>query len=438
MTRLLLLCGLAAWLGCSSTDSGSLAGPGDDFPNSRTAVRTAVSACLDAGSVWRQVDVLGDTLPDAGEAESLMVAPLTPNTAAGGAPKRAAEIEWDSVVVDFSDTAVGLLHVYRFTNDFFVTTGQALTLLYNRAALDSTDDNDTILSLIGRTDLVFSDERYEYTFADSDTNGTLDTGEVTHVKETRFTTTVTSVAGTSEDNFAAAVNIVVFDQVVVGAVAGDTLSSVTLADYDNDGTLYDSTGDANAIRVEVVEKNPDLVGQPHIARRRSMLVLTLTESGAWTTTRLTINNTLRRGGGESLALIGPRADSSFCGGDTAALVFSRRGAANGGIDTLHISFEILLAPEISRYAAHRLVSLEARGGAPALGIESFRLGFVPDAPKKWSAFALKGTLNAAIEFRNNARAGLSGTVDEDSVYVEYFDSWGRTYAGPLESLGAEE
>lgn len=424
------------WLGCSSTDSGGLAGPGDDFPNSRTAVRTAVSACLDAGSAWRQVDVLGDTLPEAAEAESLMVAPLAPHAGGGGTPKRAAGAEWDSVVVDFSDTSLGLLHVYRFANDFFVVSTQMLTMKYNRAALDSIEGNDTILTLIGQTELVFSDERYEYSFADIDTSGTLDTGEVTHVKDGRFTTTVTSVTGTSGDNFAATVTIATFDQVVLGAVAGDTLSSVSLADYDNDGALYDSTGDSNAIRVAVVEKNPDLVGQPHIARRRSVLVLTLGESGAWIATRLAINNTLRRGGGEYLALIGPHADSSFYGGDTASLVLRRWGAANEGIDTLHISFDIALASRVTNYAAHRLVAFEARGGAARLGIESFQFRFVPDSPKRWSAFELKGTLSAAIEFRNNAHAGLSGTVDGDSVFVEYYDSWGTTYTGPLEHLDA--
>ena len=197
MLGIALIIALLFLAGCSSS-TGPTAGTGDDFPNTMTSAANSLLSSLEQAGGWKQIDVLGDTIASVSSAESLLVAPLAPaDSAAGGLSRRAAvhATSADSIVWDFADTALGIVRKYRYANDFFVVTTEVYVLAYNISALDTIPENDTILDLRGESRVVFSDEWYTYYFADTDTNGFLDTGAVSHVVRGLFNVTTTWASG---------------------------------------------------------------------------------------------------------------------------------------------------------------------------------------------------------------------------------------------------
>jgi hypothetical protein len=418
-------CGL---LGCSGA-LNTAAGPGDDFPNSKSVLGKALAEGIGLSSDWVVSNQVPDTLSDSltqgiTTAESLLVQPAR--------TKKSSSIDLanETYQWNLSDSAKGYVLLYYSKDGLTAITQDTLKILYHNIA-DTAAGVRKVLTVSGNEYYRVNANNFSYHIIDSDTNGFFDHGTVLLVMPQIGFTSVVSAAGTSgnDNNFTDKSKLRI-SSVHTYTISGyDTLSMIEIDDADHDGAIYDSTAARNIIDVRVRSINVSRLTPVYLSGIAARIDIGTAKAKTVKPIRYAWLSTYNDGHAEDFWMRGNRPDSSFQGLDTATAVYTRYVPDQGGLDTITGTYSVVLDRDFPVSLNNRLLSFSLSRKLPRDTIISLQLSVVFSSPLlPGETLASKsGIFDAAVIVGGtNATATVNGSFTKDIIEGRYTAPDGTT------------
>jgi hypothetical protein len=244
---------------CSCTNM-TIAGGGNDFPNSRELGLT-IADNLASGDHWSD----SVSLPEPSSPLALAQAISIPTAASQGLSKTCKTASKTTIKIDLSDTANGIVNMYISSSNDSILRNDTLAVLYDEAYRDTINNNERLHFAKGTISFRRSSITQTYSYSDGDGDGVINNqnGKPNRLKIATSQTTLLGVTTTSECivdggkdgnlDTKADIRILAYSTSAVDK-KGDTLSLTDYESYDNDSTIIDASGpDSCLVRLRSLE-----------------------------------------------------------------------------------------------------------------------------------------------------------------------------------------
>jgi hypothetical protein len=418
-------------LGCSKTGiNTNVAGGGDDFPNSKTAIAAALAQNTQLYSNWNQFSQVPDSqTTDLGAADSLIASATA--THAGLAKTAASQLQTDSAYWDKSDSSRGFVYHYTIREDIQTLTNERKTIRWDSLAQDSITGNEFVLAIAGTIENKLTKTVLEYYFYDTDQNGFLDQAMIRYTQPILglyFQTLVWATSG-NDNNFTNPAKRRMNRILSLEIAGADTLQLTDLRDADGDSAIF-RHGVVNRVTATIAKRSlyPLLTGQPALSTTSLRATLPAADSSHWQMQTFHYTALYTDGHREVVAITGTGADSLLVPGDSALVLYQLLSAPGPTYDSASVRFSVRLGASVNNNAGNALLSYAITESNNHQVVRYVLYSFVSSAPiyAATPSDSIGGTIHAEVRF-DDGTSGWANAVFGNGIFdVTYHAPQGDT------------
>ena len=417
---------LGLTLGCStSAVDPVIAGGGDDFPNSKTAIASTLAQNTQIYTDWNQFEQVPDT-----QATNLNAADSLIMSATGGhaglAKARAENALGDSLSWDLADSASGTVLLYRIRDDLFTLTSEKRAVRWDANARDSAIGNEFVLAVAGTIENKITKSVLEYYLFDTDTNGFFDLAFVRHTQPVLgvyYQTSVWAVSG-NDNNFGVREKRRIYRVMTLQILGADTLQLTDIRDADGDSAIF-RRGTANAVTATIKSKSlyPVLTNQRVLSTINLRATLPSSDSSHWEAQTFHCVSVYTDGHSENVTIAGYQADSLLRPNDSAYILFESFSApaAGGAYDSTTVRFSVMVGASVNDKQHHALLSYSIMYVNNHQNVRSILFSFVSDDPiyPATPPDSISGTIHAEVGYQDGTSGWATAVFGTGIFKVTY-------------------
>jgi hypothetical protein len=421
---------LALTLGCSKTGVTNVAGGGDDFPNSKTAIASALAQNTQLYSNWNQFGQVPDSqTTDLGAADSLITSATA--THAGLAKAAASQLQTDSVYWDKGDSSQGFVYLYTIREDIQTLINEKRTIRWDSLARDSITGNEFVLAIAGTIENKITKTVLEYYFYDTDQNGFLDQAMIRYTQSVLglyFQTSVWATSG-NDNNFTNPAKRRMNRILTLEISGADTLQLTDLRDADGDSAIF-RHGVVNGVTATIVKRSlyPLLTGQPALSTTSLRAALPAADSSHWQMQTFHYTALYTDGHRAVVTIAGTGADSLLVPGDSALVLYQLLSAPGAIYDSASARFSVRLGASVNNNAGNALLAYAITESNNHQVVRYVLYSFVSSAPiyAATPSDSIGGTIHAEVRF-DDGTSGWANAVFGNGIFdVTYHPPRGDT------------
>jgi hypothetical protein len=406
----------------STVDPGH-AGGGDDFPNSRSTVASALAQNTQLYSNWNQFDQVPDSqTTDLKAADSLIV--TATGTHAGLSKTSAQKAISDSTVWDLSDSALGFVSLYRIRDEILTLTSEKRVVRWDAAARDSVIGNEFILAIAGTIENKITKAVLEYYLFDTDKNGYLDVAFVRYTQQILGIYYQTSVWATSgnDNNFTVREKRRMNRIMSLQILGADTLQFTEIRDADGDSAIF-RHGMTNSVTATIKNRSlyPILTNQRVLSTIDFRATLPATDSSHWQMKTFHGSSLYTDGHRELVTIAGNGTDSLLVPNDSAYVLFENLSAPGTTYDSTSVRFSVKLGSSVKDKTGNALLSYVITHSNNHQNLRYILYSFVSGAPVYafTSPDSVSGTIHAEVRFDNGSSGWVTAVFGDGIFDVTY-------------------
>jgi hypothetical protein len=418
-------------LGCSKTGvNTNVAGGGDDFPNSKSALASALAQNTQLYSSWNQFGLVPDSqTTNLGSADSL----VSSATASHGSLAKAAAttLATDTSFWDLSDSGQGFVYFYTIRDNIQTLTTERLTILYDSLIAAGATANEVVLAIAGTTENKITKATLEYYFYDTDTNGFFDQAFVRYTQPVLglyYQTLVWATSG-NDNNFTIAAKRRINRIATLQISGADTLQMTDLRDADGDSAIF-VHGVTNRVSATIVKRSlfPLLTGQPAFSTVFLKATLPASDSTHWQMQIFHSTGLYSDGHREIVTIAGSETDSLLAPNDSAIVLYQRLSAPGANYDTTTVRFSVRLGASVNNNSRNALLAYAITEVNNHLNPRYVLYSFASSAPiySTTPSDSIGGTIHAEVRFDNGTTGWATAVFGNGIFTVAYQPPQGDT------------
>jgi|GEM_PF-6726928 hypothetical protein len=422
---------LVVAFGCSTNSvNTSVAGGGDDFPNSTTALAAALAQNTQLYSNWNQFNQVPDSqTTDLSSADSLIMTATA--THSGLAKTAATQLQTDSVYWDLSDSSQGFVYLYMIREDIQTLTTEKRTIRYDSLARDSIIGNELVFAVAGTIQNKLTQAVLEYYLYDTDQNGFFDHAFIRYTQPVLgvyFQTSVWALSG-NDNNFTVPRERRMYRILSLQISGGDTLQLTDLRDADGDSAIF-RPGVANVVTATIMKRSlyPVLTGQPALSTVSLRAALPADDSAHWQMQTFHYTALYADGHSAVVTIAGNRADSLLEPNDSAYVLYQLLSAPGATYDSTSVRFSIKLGSSVNDNPKNALQGYAITQSNNHQIVRYTLYSFVSNVPiyPSTPSDSIGGTIHAQVRYYNGETAWATAVFGNGIFNVTYQTAQGDT------------